>query len=176
MAAVESRYPSLALTLDDVLATFAGVRPVINTGKADPSAESRDHVVWTGKRPAHRDRRQAHHLPPHRPGRAESGPGRPARHAQNRRGRPGAERGNRRFARTSCPKRCGGGSSAGMAWTRRRWWRRPSRVSWSTIPNTNVLWAELRWAARSEGVVHLDDLLLRRVRLGLLLAAGRRRA
>jgi len=47
MAAVESRYPSLALTLDDVLATFAGVRPVINTGKADPSAESRDHVVWT---------------------------------------------------------------------------------------------------------------------------------
>src|SRR5690606_14332008 len=33
-------------------------------------------------------------------------------------------------------------------------------------------WAELRWAARSEGVVHLDDLLLRRVRLGLLVAEG----
>ncbi|MCA9956306.1 MAG: hypothetical protein KC434_16370, partial [Anaerolineales bacterium] len=40
------------------------------------------------------------------------------------------------------------------------------------IPNSNVLWAELRWAARSEGVVHLDDLLLRRVRLGLLLPQG----
>jgi glycerol-3-phosphate dehydrogenase len=40
------------------------------------------------------------------------------------------------------------------------------------IPNTNVLWVELRWAARSEGVVHLDDLLLRRVRLGLLLPQG----
>ena len=40
------------------------------------------------------------------------------------------------------------------------------------IPNSNVLWAELRWAARSEGVVHLDDLLLRRVRLGLLLPEG----
>ena len=38
MAAVESRYPSLALKLDDVMATFAGVRPVINTGKLDPSA------------------------------------------------------------------------------------------------------------------------------------------
>jgi glycerol-3-phosphate dehydrogenase len=34
------------------------------------------------------------------------------------------------------------------------------------------LWAELRWAARDEGVVHLDDLLLRRVRLGLLLPQG----
>ena len=34
------------------------------------------------------------------------------------------------------------------------------------------LWAELRWAARAEGVVHLEDLLLRRVRLGLLLPQG----
>ncbi len=30
-------------------------------------------------------------------------------------------------------------------------------------------WAELRWAAQAEGVVHLDDLLLRRIRLGLVL-------
>jgi glycerol-3-phosphate dehydrogenase len=35
-----------------------------------------------------------------------------------------------------------------------------------------ALWAELRWAARTEGIVHLDDLLLRRVRLGLLLPQG----
>ncbi len=40
------------------------------------------------------------------------------------------------------------------------------------IGDTPQLWAELRWAARSEAVVHLDDLLLRRVRLGLLLPAG----
>jgi len=30
----------------------------------------------------------------------------------------------------------------------------------------------LRWAARAEAVSHLDDLLLRRVRLGLLLPGG----
>jgi glycerol-3-phosphate dehydrogenase len=41
-----------------------------------------------------------------------------------------------------------------------------------TIPGTNTLWVELRWAARCEGVVHLDDLLLRRVRIGLLLPEG----
>jgi len=40
------------------------------------------------------------------------------------------------------------------------------------IPGTKTLWAELRWAARSEQVCHLDDLLLRRTRLGLLLPQG----
>lgn len=38
-----------------------------------------------------------------------------------------------------------------------------------TLPNS---WAELSWAARNTGVVHLDDLLLRRVRLGMLLPEG----
>jgi glycerol-3-phosphate dehydrogenase len=40
------------------------------------------------------------------------------------------------------------------------------------IDASTSLWAEVRWAARDEGVVHLDDLLLRRVRLGLLLPHG----
>jgi len=42
------------------------------------------------------------------------------------------------------------------------------------IAPLNNTWAELRWAAREEGVQHLDDLLLRRVRLGLLLPNGAR--
>ncbi|MEA2751406.1 MAG: glycerol-3-phosphate dehydrogenase, partial [Myxococcales bacterium] len=37
------------------------------------------------------------------------------------------------------------------------------------IPGSIALWSELRIAARSEAVVTLADLLLRRVRLGLLL-------
>jgi glycerol-3-phosphate dehydrogenase len=41
-----------------------------------------------------------------------------------------------------------------------------------TIPGTKTLWAELRWACRNEGVVRLEDLLLRRVRIGLLLPYG----
>jgi glycerol-3-phosphate dehydrogenase len=40
------------------------------------------------------------------------------------------------------------------------------------VAGTDTLWAELAWAAQSELVLHLDDLLLRRTRLGLLLAAG----
>jgi glycerol-3-phosphate dehydrogenase len=42
----------------------------------------------------------------------------------------------------------------------------------ASVAGSQALWAELRWAARTEGVVHLDDLLLRRVRLGLLLPQG----
>ena len=40
------------------------------------------------------------------------------------------------------------------------------------IPTTQTLWAELRIAAQQEAVVHLDDLLLRRTRLGILLPRG----
>jgi glycerol-3-phosphate dehydrogenase len=47
---------------------------------------------------------------------------------------------------------------------------RPSETR--TIGSLPILWSELRWATRSEGVVHLDDLMLRRVRLGLLLPNG----
>jgi len=40
------------------------------------------------------------------------------------------------------------------------------------IPDTLTLWSELRWAAHAEQIVHLDDLLLRRTRLGNLLPNG----
>jgi glycerol-3-phosphate dehydrogenase len=40
------------------------------------------------------------------------------------------------------------------------------------IPGTSILPAELRWAARAEAVHHLDDLLLRRVAVGLCLPDG----
>ena len=40
------------------------------------------------------------------------------------------------------------------------------------VPGSNILWAELRWAARTESVLHLDDLLLRRTQLGILLEEG----
>ena len=41
------------------------------------------------------------------------------------------------------------------------------------IENLPNLWAELRWAARCGGAVHLDDILLRRVPPGVVAAAGR---
>ncbi|WP_372843129.1 glycerol-3-phosphate dehydrogenase/oxidase [Psychrobacter sp.] len=40
------------------------------------------------------------------------------------------------------------------------------------VPDSNTIWAEVRFAARYEQVIHLDDLLLRRTRLGLILPDG----
>ncbi len=40
------------------------------------------------------------------------------------------------------------------------------------IPGTSCLWAELPYAAKNEQVRHLGDLLLRRVRIGLLTPNG----
>lgn len=41
-----------------------------------------------------------------------------------------------------------------------------------TLGNTQFCLAECRWAIKNESVIHLDDLLLRRTRLGLLLKNG----
>lgn len=171
MAAVEARYPSLALTLDDVLATFAGVRPVINTGKEDPSAESRDHVVWTenglltitgGKLTTFRlialdALKAARQALPDMPKIDEDAPALNEVTEDLPDTLPEAMR--RRLI-----GRYGEEASELVAAAQ------PGELV--TLPNSNILWAELRWAARSEGVVHLDDLLLRRVRLGLLLPQG----
>ncbi len=40
------------------------------------------------------------------------------------------------------------------------------------VGTTDTLWVELVWACQSESVVHLDDLLLRRTRIALLLEQG----
>ena len=42
------------------------------------------------------------------------------------------------------------------------------------VETTKTLWAELSYAAEHEDIVHLSDLLLRRVRIGLLLPEGGR--
>jgi glycerol-3-phosphate dehydrogenase len=159
------------LQLCDVQATLSGIRPVVDTGQADPSKESRESVLWDecglltiagGKLTtfrlmalqalrAVRNRlpqqprfsRQHRMLDPIDPTLiADLDPGAALRLF----GRYGAD----------TPHLLQAAQPADL----------------KPIDNTPSLWAELRWAARDEGVVHLDDLLLRRVRLGLLLPQG----
>ncbi|MCS6898524.1 MAG: glycerol-3-phosphate dehydrogenase/oxidase [Myxococcales bacterium] len=164
--------PSLKLTADDVLSTWAGVRPVIDTGAADPSKESREHVVWNedglltvtgGKlttfRMMARQALQALQgvLPELKaPSSAEPLLQQQARAADWLAPLDGPTR-----------QRLLGlyGADAPMVY-------HASPRDCSPIEGTPALWSELRWAARSEGVVHLDDLLLRRIRLGILLPEG----
>jgi len=165
-------FPSADLGLHDVRSTFAGVRAVLDTGKANPSQESREALLWLenglltvtgGKlttfrrvavRALHAGRR---HLPAVGalrrervldPPPLESCLEAPLTPAACLRlvGRYGAD----------APRLAAAAAPGEM----------------TTIGDGISLWSELRWAARAEGVVHLDDLLLRRVRIGLLLPDG----
>jgi glycerol-3-phosphate dehydrogenase len=173
MAAVESQFPSMSIGLEDVISTYAGVRPVIGSGKHDPSDESRDHVIWQenglytvtgGKLTTFRlialDVLKAiRHRLPEMP---EPNSDMPVLNQINQI-LPGCE-----GLRDACRRRLLGryGSEAislvNLA--------KPGEME--NIPGTEYLWAELRWAAHAEGICHLDDLLLRRTRLGLILAKG----
>jgi glycerol-3-phosphate dehydrogenase len=177
MAAVEAQFPSLNLTLEDVISSFAGVRPVIGTGKADPSQESRDHVVWeeeglltvtggkltTFRRIAHDVLRAVRRRLPedalHRLAAIRDLPVLDPVGMDLLEGTGLEQEMQRRLI-----GRYGAAAATLVNGT-------PPEER-ETIPGTNTLWAELRWACRAEKVVHLDDLLLRRVRIGLLLPYG----
>lgn len=173
MAAVVTQYPALNLTLDDVVSSFAGIRPVIGTGKVDPSKESRDHVVWeedglltvtggkltTFRRIALDALKAVRHRLPSMP---EPDADLPVLDPVNV-ALPAApmltEAERRRLL-----GRYGAAAAALTAMA--------AADELAPIPGTEAVWAELRWAARAEAVLHLDDLLLRRVRIGLLLPQG----
>jgi glycerol-3-phosphate dehydrogenase len=174
MEAVHAQFTSLDLGHEDVLATFAGVRPVVGSGKADPSKESRDHVLWKerglitvtgGKLTTFRlialdalkaarsyledapriDKKQPV-LDPLDVDLLRDSPLVDEETRARLLGRYGAD----------APTLVDGAGEGEL----------------EPVLQTKTLWAELRWAARAEGVVHLDDLMMRRVRLGLLTAEG----
>jgi glycerol-3-phosphate dehydrogenase len=176
LAALRHVFPSLALEESDVQATFAGVRPVVDTGKADPSQESREHVLWdedglltvtggkltTFRRMAHAALRAIRTRLPDRP--------------------PGSVRleHGQRMLDGLVESEIGLDLDPMLRLRLLGWYGAdmPALINGAApdeltpIGETPNVWAELRWAARAEGVVHLDDLLLRRVRLGLLLPNG----
>jgi glycerol-3-phosphate dehydrogenase len=175
MTALHAQFPQLNLTDDDIIATYAGVRPVIDSGKADPSKETRDHALWLehglltvtgGKLTTFRVialdalKLAATHLQDvpalqgplaPQPVFAASPPLRytpelPPGQAQRLQGRYGATAQQLVDA------------------------AQPGELE--LIPGTETIWAQLRWAARKEDVCKLEDLLLRRTRIGIQLRGG----
>jgi len=165
LEAAQKAFPSLEITAKDVISTWAGVRPVIDTGKSDPSKESREHAIWKedglltisgGKLTTFvvmaRDALAA----------AEEELG---------------ELGPRTRIFDQEPAEIDWPTSIDEAERVRLIGRFGPEIGEITgdkalaerIPGSIALWSELRHAARGEAVVTLADLLLRRVRLGLLL-------
>ncbi|MEQ6884414.1 glycerol-3-phosphate dehydrogenase/oxidase [Salicola sp. Rm-C-2C1-2] len=170
LEAVHDAFPDAHLASSDLISTWSGVRPVVsNSGerKTDPSDEKREHVIWNdqgvisvagGKLTTFRliALQVLDHV------RTDNGIRR--------------ELDDRVFSPAPMRAR----PNALTAWQ----WRRlcghyGSRVAevleaGPLIPvgHTDTLLAELVWSCRNEQVRHLDDLLLRRTRLGLLLPEG----
>ncbi|MDP2243688.1 glycerol-3-phosphate dehydrogenase/oxidase [Pseudomonas sp.] len=172
LAACAQQFPAAAITARDVLSTWAGVRPVVSDGSVGrkPSDETREHALWLepgcvtlagGKLTTFRllalevlracagmldralDDQAAATFPACPPAAMPS-----LSPAQQRRlaGRYGRE----------LP----------------RLLALLDEVGSKRVAGSDTLWVELAWAAQNELVLHLDDLLLRRTRLGLLLAEG----
>lgn len=155
---LEWQFPQRAPSLTRAIASYSGMRPVVAGGADSPSAESRESALWQqpgfigvtgGKLTTFAVtarkllRRAARDVPRLAPSR----PPRPAPMVKNR-----------------------GQSRYGADYA--DWFSRRPDDEREKIAGTPYDWAELRWAAQHEWVRHLDDLLLRRTRLGLLLARG----
>jgi glycerol-3-phosphate dehydrogenase len=172
MAALHDQFPQLALQESDILASYAGVRPVIDSGKSDPSKEGRDHALWLedglltvtgGKMTTFRvialdALRKAATLLPDWRDRLEPrpifAPCAPLRY-------------DRRLSVTQAARLQGRYGALAQQLVDAA---QPGELA--TIAGTQTLWVQLRWAARCESVQKLDDLLLRRSRIGIQLRGG----
>jgi glycerol-3-phosphate dehydrogenase len=159
MEGLAHQFPDLRLSLKDAISSYSGLRPIVAGGKDQPSAESRESAIWSGPgwigitggklttfrlTARHVLVQAARQLPILAP----RPPSAPAAAAPGRmQARYGA---------------------ACVGWLARSAWAGDR----DTIPGTPYSWGELRWCARQEAVQHLDDLLLRRTRYGLLLPQG----
>jgi glycerol-3-phosphate dehydrogenase len=171
---VQTMFPDHNITTDDIISTWSGVRPVIGSDSAtDPSKERRDHAVWVddglvtvsgGKLTTFRlialDALNA---------------------AAPALGALSVKEPSDAIFRTPAV----GASQIDVAdkpWLLRMIGRygdnakvlleEASDAERQLIADTQFCLAECRFAARHEAVVHLDDLLLRRTRLGSLLERG----
>jgi glycerol-3-phosphate dehydrogenase len=171
MHAVTHAFRPLNLGVKDVQSAMSGVRAVVDTGQANPSKESREFVLWDenglltvtgGKLTTFRLMAQQalravrRRLPGHSRFSAAQRVLDPIEALPETSLDP--------TVRVRLLGRYGADAAALIAAAM------PDELK--PTGNTPSLWAELRWAARAEGVVHLDDLLLRRVRLGIIAPGG----
>ena len=167
--AVNDQFPAARLAWHDISACFAGVRPVVDDGRGDASQAARDHVVLDesglitlagGKLTTFRLMAQdALALAARRAGKAfvrsDDAIFTPVGRLNPRWSAALRHRLAARYGHLA-PELSADALEADL----------------QTIAGTDTLWLELLIAARCEAVLHLDDLLLRRTRLGILLPNG----
>lgn len=174
LAACTQQFPGAEVTANDVLSTWSGVRPVVGSAAGNhqdkPSNETREHVLWqepgcvtlaggklTTFRPQAIEVLKACASMLERPFVDDAAPvfaavpALPTPELSNQQWRRLAGRHGRNLPRLA---------------------QLIKNIGHETVGVTDTLWAELAFACEAEMVLHLDDLLLRRTRLGLLLPHG----
>lgn len=170
----QTLFPSSGIKESDIIATWAGVRPVVSERSPDgkprkPSRENREHVIWsdnglvsiaggkltTFRLIAREVLKQAR----------EFMPGFSLRDDSAAVFTPPPELERPRDMSHRHWERLQGfyGRALGEVL---------NAASHTPIAHSETLWTELAWAAANTCVVHLDDLMLRRTRLGLTLPSG----
>jgi len=173
MEGIQAIFPSLNISLADCLCAFAGIRPVFSEGKLKPSEESREHVVWVdhglvtvtgGKLTTFRrlalDALKAAKpfLPP------DKSVDRKAPVFNEVQQTPLQEYGLSPETWRRLYGRYGSAADTIVKTAKAK--------DLTIIAGTHTLWAELPYVAQNEQIRHLGDLLLRRVRIGLLTPLG----
>ena len=165
-------FPRNKITGADILSTFAGLRPVINTGAPTPSKESRGHQVWIenglitvsgGKLTTFRIMaRDTLAL-------ASQVMGQPINVNKKL---PMVNPIRKDIFKYLTPIEMRLYGRSGMeASSILQESTQQERAPINGLPS---VWAELNFAASHEAIIHLDDLLLRRTRIGMLLPHGGR--
>ncbi|MBF0229223.1 MAG: glycerol-3-phosphate dehydrogenase/oxidase [Desulfamplus sp.] len=172
-------FPDTNLSIKDSVATIAGIRPVLSSGKRNPSEESREHVVWKDKGLV---TVTGGKLTTFRQLAADTlNAAKPFMRIKDRGERDGIdtpifESDKELILKSPYPNKI----------TRKDWRRLYGRYGkdalnivenskiedLARIGSTNYLWAELPYSAANGQIRSLDDLLMRRVRIGLLLPYG----
>ncbi len=176
---VNLQFPASGITRDDVLATYSGVRPVIASDKASksssckPSKERRDHAVWSdaglitvsgGKLTTFRlIAKDA--LKAAQPWLSVSGKRVSDSNVFSPTHLTSEDLFPHDFPRSKRLLGRFGDDSALLL-------KAAETHEHNVIDSTEYCLAECRWSLKNESVLHLDDLMLRRTRLGLLLKDG----
>jgi glycerol-3-phosphate dehydrogenase len=172
LAACAQQFPAAGIAAADVLSTWAGVRPVVSDGAEGrkPSDEKREHALWV------------------EPGCVTLAGGKLTtfrllalevlQACAPMLGRTVEDHGAATFAALVSPPTPQLSPAQHKRLLGRYGRALPlllvllDELGVEQVVGTATLWAELAWAAEQELVLHLDDLLLRRTRLGLLLPQG----
>jgi glycerol-3-phosphate dehydrogenase len=186
--AVNHQFSQAKLVLGDVISTWSGVRPVVSkrkggtidlTAENNPSDENREHVIWNdnglvsvagGKLTTYRlialdVLRQLMTVIPEKL--TEDSLAEPLPFELRSASLSAGKRKLSKRAALRLAGRYGPDAESVAACIDEGSSTGSERISW-----TDTLWSELVWACESESVEHLDDLLLRRTRIGLLLEQG----